>query len=199
VWDLRYLSQEAASRTDERLLSPRESPRFRIRTFHIRNAPKMALPKMATFLYNAFPAIMRELESPAARDAEHPAREASSAADRLARGSTRSLIAAAQPSCTLSGHMSLELFGHVCTSSRAPMLGRLVPVVGPAYRMRIIQCTRLLSCVFRSRGLYSSTVPLLNSPWSSLKKFRFRKFWRSYLDQNLLRITNPVSDLTGDQ
>jgi hypothetical protein len=35
--------------------------------------------------------------------------------------------------------------------------------------------------------------------WSSPKKFRFRKFWRSYLDQNLLRITNPVSDLTGDQ
>ena len=35
------------------------------------------------------------------------------------------------------------------------------------------------------------TVPLLNSPWSSPKKFSFRKFWRSYLDQNLLRITNP--------
>jgi hypothetical protein len=45
----------------------------------------------------------------------------------------------------------------------------------------------------------SHTVPLLNSPWSSPKKFRFRKFWRSYLDQNLLRITNPVSDLIGDQ
>ena len=42
-------------------------------------------------------------------------------------------------------------------------------------------------------------VPLLNSPWSSPKKIRFRKFWRSYLDQNLLRITNPVSDLTKDQ
>jgi hypothetical protein len=46
---------------------------------------------------------------------------------------------------------------------------------------------------------YSSTVPLLTSPWSSPKQIRFRKFWRSYLDQNLLRITNPVSDLTGDQ
>ena len=45
------------------------------------------------------------------------------------------------------------------------------------------------------------TVPLLNSPWSSPKKNRFRKFWRPYLvlDQNLFRITNPVSDLTGDQ
>jgi hypothetical protein len=31
------------------------------------------------------------------------------------------------------------------------------------------------------------------------QKNRFRKFWRPYLDQNLLRITNPVSDLTGDQ
>ena len=46
---------------------------------------------------------------------------------------------------------------------------------------------------------YGRTVLLLNSPWSSPKKIRFRKFWRSYLDQNLLRITNPVSDLTGDQ
>jgi hypothetical protein len=46
---------------------------------------------------------------------------------------------------------------------------------------------------------YRDTEPLLNSPcWSSPKNFRFRKFWRSYLDQNLLRITNPVSDLTGD-
>ena len=44
-----------------------------------------------------------------------------------------------------------------------------------------------------------STVSLLNSPWSSPKKYYFRKFWRSYLDQNLHRITNPVSDLTGDQ
>ena len=40
---------------------------------------------------------------------------------------------------------------------------------------------------------------LLNSPWSSTKNFRFRKFWRSDLDQNSLRITNPGSDLTGDQ
>jgi hypothetical protein len=46
---------------------------------------------------------------------------------------------------------------------------------------------------------FFDTVPLLNSPWSSPKKFRFRKFWMSYLDQNLPRITNPVSDLTGDQ
>jgi hypothetical protein len=46
-----------------------------------------------------------------------------------------------------------------------------------------------------------TTVPLLNSPWSSPKKIRFRKFRRSYSNiyQNLLRITNPVSDLTGDQ
>ena len=44
-------------------------------------------------------------------------------------------------------------------------------------------------------------------PWSDLKiKFSwilkyisFLKFWRSYLGQNLLRVTNPVSDLTGDQ
>jgi hypothetical protein len=44
-------------------------------------------------------------------------------------------------------------------------------------------------------------MPLLNSSWSSPKTFRFRKFWKSYvyLDQNLLRITNLVSDLTGDQ
>jgi hypothetical protein len=47
-------------------------------------------------------------------------------------------------------------------------------------------------------GAYAHTVPLLHSPWSSSKNFCFRKFWRSYLDQNLLRITNPVSDLTGD-
>jgi hypothetical protein len=59
--------------------------------------------------------------------------------------------------------------------------------------------------------VYLNTVPLLNSPWSSPKKFRFRKSWRSYLEQNLLRITSvkfnilhsgitdPVSDLTGDQ
>jgi hypothetical protein len=43
----------------------------------------------------------------------------------------------------------------------------------------------------------SSTVGLLNSPWSSPKNVRFRKFWKSYLDQKLLRITNPVSDLTA--
>jgi hypothetical protein len=42
-------------------------------------------------------------------------------------------------------------------------------------------------------------VPLLNSPWLSPKNLRFRKFWRSYLDQKLPRITNPVSDLTGDR
>jgi hypothetical protein len=46
---------------------------------------------------------------------------------------------------------------------------------------------------------YTRTMPLLNSPWSSPKKISFRKFWRLYLDQNLLRITNPVSDLTGYQ
>jgi hypothetical protein len=51
----------------------------------------------------------------------------------------------------------------------------------------------------RLQCVHTCTVPLLNSPWSSPKKHRFRKFWRSYLDQNLLRITNPVSDLTGDQ
>jgi hypothetical protein len=47
----------------------------------------------------------------------------------------------------------------------------------------------------------STTVPVLDSPWSSPQKTRFRKFWRSYLDleQKLVRITNPVSDLTGDQ
>jgi hypothetical protein len=47
----------------------------------------------------------------------------------------------------------------------------------------------------------------IESPWSSHKNFPFRKFWRSYLDllmylqvdQNLPRITNPVSDMTGDQ
>jgi hypothetical protein len=43
------------------------------------------------------------------------------------------------------------------------------------------------------------TVHLLNSSWSSPKNFWFRKFWKSYLDQNLLRITHLVSDLTGDQ
>ena len=36
-------------------------------------------------------------------------------------------------------------------------------------------------------------------PWSSPKNFRFRRCRRSNLDQNLPRITNPVSDLTGDQ
>jgi hypothetical protein len=68
--------------------------------------------------------------------------------------------------------------------------GRRIAGAGPAGRLqqRALQVT-----------LYSCTVPLLNSPWSSPKKFRFRKFWRSYLDQNLPRITNPVSDLTGDQ
>ena len=46
-----------------------------------------------------------------------------------------------------------------------------------------------------------STVPLRKSSWSSPKTFRFRKFWKLYLlvDENLLRITNPVLDLTGDQ
>jgi hypothetical protein len=47
-------------------------------------------------------------------------------------------------------------------------------------------------------------VPVLNAPCGGVvtlspKHVRFRNFWRSYLDQNLLRITNPVSDLTGDQ
>jgi hypothetical protein len=52
---------------------------------------------------------------------------------------------------------------------------------------------------FRICCVLTRSPPLFNSPWSSLKKLRFRKFWRSYLDKNLLRITNPVSDLTGDQ
>ena len=39
----------------------------------------------------------------------------------------------------------------------------------------------------------------ITRPGRQPKTFRFRKFWRSYLDQNFLRITNPVSDLTGDQ
>ena len=44
-----------------------------------------------------------------------------------------------------------------------------------------------------------STVGSLKHPWSSPKNFRFRRCRRSNLDQNLPRITNPVSDLTGDQ
>ena len=43
------------------------------------------------------------------------------------------------------------------------------------------------------------TVCSLKHPWSSPKNFRFRRCRRSNLDQNLPRITNPVSDLTGDQ
>jgi hypothetical protein len=39
----------------------------------------------------------------------------------------------------------------------------------------------------------------LGHPWPSPKNFRFRHCRRSNLDQNLPRITNPVSDLTGDQ
>jgi hypothetical protein len=44
-----------------------------------------------------------------------------------------------------------------------------------------------------------TTVCSLKQPWSSPKNFRFRRCRRSNLDQNLPRITNPVSDLTGDQ
>jgi hypothetical protein len=39
----------------------------------------------------------------------------------------------------------------------------------------------------------------LKDPWSSPKNFRYRRCRMSFLDQNLPRITNPVSDLTGDQ
>jgi hypothetical protein len=45
----------------------------------------------------------------------------------------------------------------------------------------------------------ADTVRLLKHPWSSPKNFLFRRCRRSNLDQNLPRITNPVSDLTGDQ
>ena len=64
------------------------------------------------------------------------------------------------------------------------------------------QCTSRLEVYIRRYTLTPhscTTVGLLNSPWSSPKNVRFRKFWKSYLDQNLLRITDPVSDLTGDQ
>ena len=43
------------------------------------------------------------------------------------------------------------------------------------------------------------TVCLLKHPWYLPNFFRFRWCRRSFLDQNLLRITNPISDLTGDQ
>ena len=45
----------------------------------------------------------------------------------------------------------------------------------------------------------SHTVRSLKHPWSSPRNFQFRRCRRSNLDQNLPRITNPVSDLTGDQ
>ena len=39
----------------------------------------------------------------------------------------------------------------------------------------------------------------LKHPWLSPKNFRFRYCRRSFLDQNMPRITNSVSDLTKDQ
>jgi hypothetical protein len=57
--------------------------------------------------------------------------------------------------------------------------------------------TRVYTAVFEQ--IYSCTVGSFQNPWSSPKNFRFRRRRRSNLDQNLLVITNPVSDLTGDQ
>jgi hypothetical protein len=47
-------------------------------------------------------------------------------------------------------------------------------------------------------SVHTSTVCSLKHPWSSPKNFRSRHCRRSNLDQNLPRITNPVSDMTGD-
>ena len=51
----------------------------------------------------------------------------------------------------------------------------------------------------QSLGNCYYTVPLFKLSWSPPKKLRIRRFWRSYLDQNLPRITDLISDLTGDQ
>jgi hypothetical protein len=48
------------------------------------------------------------------------------------------------------------------------------------------------------RTTYVLSVCLSTPPWSSPKNYQFRRCRRSNLDQNLPRITNPVSDLTGD-
>jgi hypothetical protein len=46
--------------------------------------------------------------------------------------------------------------------------------------------------------IYIATLGSLKHPWSSSpKNFRSRRCRRSNLDQNLPRITDPVSDLTG--
>ena len=68
------------------------------------------------------------------------------------------------------------------------------PIQNPRYQIpedRHAQC-----CSPPCKLLLSVRV---STPSRHPKTFRFRKFWRSYLDQNLLRITNLVSDLTGDQ
>ena len=52
---------------------------------------------------------------------------------------------------------------------------------------------------FDTHSVPVCTVCSHKQPWSSPKNFRFRRCRRSNLDQNLPRITNPVSDLTGDQ
>jgi hypothetical protein len=43
------------------------------------------------------------------------------------------------------------------------------------------------------------TVPLLNSPWSSSKNFRFRKFWRSYLGPRPEFAQDQESGLRSDR
>jgi hypothetical protein len=81
------------------------------------------------------------------------------------------------PSCSMSSCWIMHTHGH-------------------AYMLRAHACTEhdysleiylQLYCAFAYLALVVT------------QKIRFRKLLRSYLDQNLLRITNPVSDLTGDQ
>ena len=79
---------------------------------------------------------------------------------------------------------------HSCTPSGLDLLLQLCTQLCTHVYLYNTNKSRVLSGSIK-KGINTqrkpiTTVPLLNSPWSSSKNFRFRKFWRSYLDQNLL-------------
>jgi hypothetical protein len=120
------------------------------------------------------------------------------------------------PTCTYTAENILvaifrnkNVFFDSCTVSTAVLYGSrsdylgTVPGTVPYYRiLQLCMPGTAVGMAVGGYGVCTRTVRSLKHPWSSPENFRFRRCRRSNLDQNLPmnspRITNPVSDLTGD-
>jgi hypothetical protein len=105
-------------------------------------------------------------------------------------GRTRGTQVPVRYSCTF-------LYGRTCSTGTGIRSRDYILNLGDIY---MYSCTKFSTSTLAMR-LAGGTIRSLNHPWSSPKNFWFRRCRRSFLDQNLLTsmMTNPVSDLTGDQ